>query len=176
MISTRTCKAQTMSYSCRLLAMVAMVVAGKRDFTCHLEASKGFLVVCKPPGSFQPNAASRVDAYTHTALQDVVAIMDVETCCDEELSPQSSPIVPPLPRQQVGFTIDHVKRMILRIAFLAGQAGTTFEAGHSHDGVRLTGRGARNDFTRLIGTLDGTFMLLNHRTFKVRENTSIQLV
>ena len=105
-----------------------------------------------------------MNADTLIVLQDVVANMDIDTHC---MSPPTSSTAPPLP-QQAGLMIDHVKRMILRIAFLAGQAGTTFEAGHSPDGIRLTGRGARNDFTRLIGTLEGTFMLLNYRTFKVR--------
>lgn len=105
-----------------------------------------------------------MDARTLTALQDVVANMDVDINCGEQFS--SSPTTPMHSRRRLVpvRSMDHVKRMILRIAILAALAAEAFI---TNNGNVLTGRGARDDFTRLIGTLEGAFMLMNYRTHKV---------
>lgn len=109
----------------------------------------------------QHNATQRnatqytMNANTLSVLQDVVADMDVVS--NELLSPSTPTMQVELPAPSI-----HVKRVLQRIAILAGEAGTAF------DGNILTGRGAREDFTRLIGSPDGMFCLLNYRTHKVR--------
>ena len=110
------------------------------------------------------HALPAMDQRNLAALQGTVDSMDV--VCNEALMPRLMQTQSYARRRLFPVrSSEHVARTIKRIAIMAGEAGDVFEAG---GGNRLSGRGAREDFTRLIGTHDGTFSLWNYRTHKVR--------
>jgi hypothetical protein len=101
-----------------------------------------------------------MDARTLASLQHVIAHMDG----NEQLSP--APAHTQTRRRLFPVrSSERVKRTLLRISILADQAGTAFEASNTNI---YNGRGAREDFTRLIGTPGGMYTLMNYRTHQVR--------